>query len=362
MVMARTSRAARGLVEVAVHGLVNGHHRGFEHVKTTLRRFLLAGLLAGGMVAPTSAAAQVVTGSGKGSTHADVPGSSTEVPLLKGFQLGYEHGDNHIKKIELWPNRVPPDSGDFDRVRFTLADKRPWRPRKDRFRYFADFYMGPLFGAQVHDLGAPVSFTVPGSRELPPPPNAASVFALVGFSLRFECKDDHHIARIAVREDDGNLLVAFEGGWGGPGIGCPSYTVEVLYTWIHPLDLYDWGTVSGSAPASFDAFVPLRGGTLIVRGFDFRVSEPDKDQHLALFGVTAGSQGTGGVLQTHFADQHGATGSLPYDWTVDWAELGQRYFQPPEPRPLNPELLRDSEAARRNAEEWARRRGRPVEP
>jgi hypothetical protein len=328
---------------------------GHEGMKRRLQHLRIAWVLAVGMAAPFSAPAQQVDGFGKGTTYHDVPGASTEILLLQSFQLVFAHGDNHIKKIELWPNRVPPDSNRFDTVRFTFADKRPWRPRRDRFYYWTRFYMGPLFAAVPHEAGG-VSPLGPATKALPRPPNPGSIFALLGFSLEFLCSDDHHISQVAVREVDGNLSLALDGGTGGWdwGFGCNSYDANVMYTWLNPLDVFDWGTRSGSTPQSSEAFVPMHGGHMIVRGFDFRVSEPGKDEHLQMLGVRSGSIGTGATLQPFFFDKHG-TESLPFDWIIDWAEIGQRYLRPPDLPPLSPEFLRDSEAARENAEEWMKR-------
>lgn len=325
-------------------------------MKRTLRPNRLIGLLvAVGALAPLSASAQTAIGSGLGTTQHPVPGISSEVALLRAFQLTFEYGDNHIKKIEVWPNRVPADSDLFDKVRISFADQRPWFPR-DRFLYWTNWYLGPLFGAVVQETG-PLIFSESGETTLQRPNPATTTFALVGFSLEYRCIDDHHVSRIAVREVEGNLIFAFAGGtgWGG----CEAFNANIAYTWLHPLDILDSGTVNGSASqGSLDwVTVPTHGGEMVLTGFDFVVSEVGKDQHLAMLGMMTYPVGNRARIEPYLHDAHGIE-SLPFDWTIDWVEVGQRYFRPPSPPSLSPEVLRDSEAAKKNAEEWLKRQER----
>ena len=322
-----------------------------------LKIFWLGILLTVGALAPFSANAQKVVGSAVGTTHASLPGVSGEIPLLGPFQLAFYEDDHHIKKIAVWPNQVDSNSALLDTVTLSFRDKKPtsFFGDDDKFHYFARFYLGPLFGAQLletgaHTLGALATFA------LPPRPHAASIFALVGFSIEFEC-DDHHISRVVVREEGGNLSIGMQDEHDGWREGCDAFSYNVMYTWLHPLDVFGSGTQSGASP-DLPPLITTHGGQIIVRGFDFRVNVPGKDQHLAFLGVTDHdfSSVNRFRLVPEFTDKHGVDG-LPFDWTIDWAEVGPRYLPPPRPLlEIDPTLLRDAEDAQENAAEWMRRR------
>jgi hypothetical protein len=296
----------------------------------------------------------MVAGTGKGTTYHPLPGVSTETPLLREFSLEYIYGDNHIKKITIMPNRVTADSEIFDTLRLTLADKRP-RWRRDKYGYYAEYYIGPLFGAELHETGPLMYPAEPATGELSARPTPASVFALVGFSFEFHCPDDHHLSRITLREQDGSLFLALQGGHSGLIRGCNTYDANVLYTWLHPLDVFDSGTVSGTGPGGAEQTITTHGGQVVVGGFDFHLTNTEFGTHLKAFGVGMGTSGIFTRIWPFFYDKQV---NQPFTWTVDWVEVGSRYFPPPSPPPLSPDLLLDRDAARQNAEEWMKRQER----
>jgi hypothetical protein len=137
---------------------------------------------------------------------------------------------------------------------------------------------------------------------------------LIGFDLMFDLrekafggvKNDHHIDRIEVMEDNGYLTVSFNDKNGDDGF---DYTIDYAYVprvWFAATGIAGYDNVRGGNAALTSP------GESIMCGFRFDFVKGD--HHLNKISVLTHN----GFLQVDYADKNGDD---RYNWRVKWAVL-----------------------------------------
>ena len=243
------------------------------------------------------------------------------VPLLSTFYFRFEKKDssegvdNHINAIMVLPAGAAEDASPNAETPLQIVGSRKIRlmyqdaeadAAKDRYFYRMAHSVRPFSSArrfQIRDIGCQGEC----KRDLPPPqvvhPSAdRGVFVLVGFQLYFTGGRDHHIDKIAIFEEDGNLTVRLNDRHNDDDDDSPVFAYLVDYAWVsrHSQNVH-LAKESGSAR-----------GLKVIRGFEFDFVSGD--HHLREVGVLMNNEN----LEVYYGDKNGDD---LFEWTVHWAKI-----------------------------------------
>jgi hypothetical protein len=260
-------------------------------------------------------------------------------PLLGEFAFTYNYRnssdrhDNHLLAIEVLPGGqsedltptadLSPASVPEGEVELLFRDADPTSP-EDEYDYFINHYVfdnTPRY--QIRDVGCrgECDRVLPSSvRDQIFGPLARHSFALCGFKLFYIGNEDHHVARIAVHEEEGHLITSLS--------DAPQNTFGYLVDFaivpgtpnsiISTVNQTTFGETSGSGFGYDHKQVRADPNRSIIRGFDFRLTGTERDMHIRdiqiVFGVEEG-------LSVAFADAVPSP-SEQFDWMVKWASIG----------------------------------------
>jgi hypothetical protein len=246
------------------------------------------------------------TGKGTGSVTRLAGAGFRGAPLLDGFYFSFgsalnEPGstDHHFGFVE-----VGADRPSWNWLTAGFGDKNS----DDRFVYALSFH--PRFGATALRSTGKLIGISPITLPLEPPPR--TVFVLRGFRIGWQ-DGDHHVQRIAIVENLGELTVALEGGGSAfPFVSSQVFEVEVDYAYL-PRDMVRrrWES-RGESSGEFAEELIMRG-TSVLAGFDLRFT--NKDHHIRELGVWTPDDGR---IQVFYSDQNADD---PFVWSVQWVVL-----------------------------------------
>jgi len=244
------------------------------------------------------------------------------VPLLKYFFFQFTDGDDHnIQAISVQPASPVPDP---------CFDCYP-TPEGQIFVTLQDEDRDDPYGFQIQHVDVPVGvrrriadYCTDTCRLPLVRPARDSVFVIVGFSF-FYPGADHHIQRIGLWEEDGEVVVHFR-----DETGDDQFRFELEYVYLPPSMVPKRGNVSGvNASGSAVAHVdlgPVATGPTVLRGFDF-LFRPELDvgltydQELHTFGIRTRDNKIEVIFWNDDFDL--------FDWGVDWGAVKVSVLDPP---------------------------------
>lgn len=248
------------------------------------------------------------------------------VPVLDSFYFRYTNADHHVQAIAVDPaSPIPNPSAETantpaGQIFLTLQDHN----RDDEFFYSVKHATVPtgVYRQKTYD------FCKKSCSQWLSPPSSRHVFVITGFTLSFP-GTDHHLRRVAIAEQGGELTVHF-----ADGNGDDLFKYEIEYVYLPPEMIAKMGHEEGKKALGGETrdidLGLLPTGSTIIRGFDFEFL-PDldvgitQDQHIRDIGVrTPGSK-----IEVYYGDKEINDGGDRFDWSVDWAALSvTRQSQP----------------------------------
>lgn len=254
---------------------------------------------------------------------------------LNGFRLTYLDSDHEITLIQVLPGGESTDLSPF-------ADLQPSRipdgrlsvllqdvgPSGEEFGYYVAHSLLTTPGArryQIRDVGCVDECVrkVPSNVLRDPFSGLAvgaaggALLALVGFRIFFTGNRNHNLERIGVWFEGDNIHVAMRDAGGGDTF---AYLVDFVVIPTGFLNV-STGVERGSDAQAFDTHqLPSVDRTdFVITGWELNFQQGD---HKILdIGITRGSDS----ISAFYGDSGGGD---PFDWRVQWAQVGPRVFAP----------------------------------
>jgi len=244
------------------------------------------------------------------------------IPLLDSFYFRYTHKDHHIQAIGIDPaSPLPPPSPQISavpagQINLTFMDKN----RDDEYFYEVSHATTNFAGIERHKIMDFCRGTICKARL--PRPSPQHVFVIIGFGFFFP-GGDHHIKRIGLWEDAGELNAHFEDQWADD-----LYRYELEYAYLPPAAVAlvgktDFRDARGGASATIDLGLRPVGPT-VLRGFDVLFGTTGlyvaTDNHLREFGIKT----PGNKIEVYYSDKNPNSREDRFIWRVEWAALRLR--------------------------------------
>jgi hypothetical protein len=255
-----------------------------------MKRTILVVLLLVVSLLAVPALAQDTQGEARGMvvrTHSHVG-----VQLLRSFYFRFSSSDRHIRDI-----RLSPDTPSVNRMTIQYQDNS----QDDVYNYRIVHHDTSYAGIRTYRYGREIC---KGSciRSIPRP-SGDYIFVLRGFYLYYH-GTDHEIDQVGIRENNGNLTVAFN-----DKNDDDTFIWEVDYAYVPRALVQSMGTRGGTARGAQRQFIPT--GIAVIRGFDFNFRSGD--HHIKEVGALLWGDGR---LDVFYSDRNGDD---EFDWSVRWA-------------------------------------------
>jgi hypothetical protein len=262
------------------------------------------------------------------------PAFADRAAALNGFRLTYLNSDHEITLIQVLPGGESTDLSPFadlqpskipdGRLSVLLQDVDP---SGEEFGYYAAHSLLATPGArryQIRDVGCVDDCVrrVPSSVFRDPFPGltvaaGGVLLALVGFRMFFTGNRNHNLDRVGVWFEDDNIHVAMRDAGGGDTF---AYLVDFIAIPTEFLNV-STGVEQGSGAQAFSThpLPSVERTDFVVTGWELNFQRGD---HKILdIGVIRGADS----LTVFYGDSGGGD---PFDWRVQWAEVGPRVFAP----------------------------------
>jgi hypothetical protein len=299
-----------------IHGHRRSSHARFRTAVCGIALAFLAGH------SSTTSAAEVMGYAQGGGTFR--PYQISGVPLLDSFYFRYTDGERHVQAITVEPASPIPDPNPqgsdvpAGQIFLTLQDKG----RDDEYFYRVSHAAVPegVFRHRTFD------YCKRTCRQWLNRPSRDSVFVITSFSFLFP-GTDHHLKRVGLWEENGELVVHFE-----DQNGDDLFRYDLEYVYLPSSMIPIRGHVSGveargGASATID-LGPVMTGPTVLRGFDL-VFLPEldigirEDQEIKEIGVRT----PGNRIEVYYSNDDADR----FDWGVDWGALARLPVLDPDP-------------------------------
>src|SRR5688572_19159835 len=273
---------------------------------------------------PSTVLAVEVTGLARGGGTFQ-PYEISGVPVLDSFYFRYTGGKRHVQAVGVEtaspiPNPNPQGSNvPAGQIFLTLQDKES----DDEYFYRVSHASVPegVFRHRTFD------FCRKTCRQWLNRPARDSVFVITAFQFFFP-GTDHHLKRVGLWEENGELVVHFADQHGDD-----LFRYDLEYVYLPPSMIPIRGHASGvearGAVSTEIDLGPLATGPTVLRGFDL-VVRPElqigivEDQEIEEIGVRT----PGNRIEVYYSN---SDADHRFDWGVDWGALSRLPVVTPEP-------------------------------